>query len=54
MGDEGRQLASLKARLEVICETIAQLRLECSCRPLREAVTHGTCTTSMLGMHRQA
>ena len=33
MGDEHRQLALFSARLETICETIALLRMECSCRP---------------------
>ena len=31
--DENQRLLLLNARLAVICETIAQLRLERSCRP---------------------
>ena len=61
MGDEHRQLVLLRARLETICETIALLRMECSCRPSelgtdrqRGAVARGTCTASMLRMHQQA
>jgi hypothetical protein len=61
MGDEHRQLALLRARLETICETIALLRMECSCWPSEsgtgrqsEAVARGTCTASMLRMHQHA
>ena len=32
MGNQSQQLALLKARVAVICETIARLRLECACR----------------------
>jgi hypothetical protein len=60
VNNESRQLALLRVRLEAICETIAQLRMECA-RPSEpgagrqcEAVARGTCTTSMLKMHQQA
>ena len=61
VNNESRQLALLRARLGVICATIARLRMECSCRPSepsaggqREAVARETCTASMLRMHQQA
>jgi hypothetical protein len=62
VNNESQQLALLRARLEVMCETIAQLRMECSCRPSEpgaarqhEAVAaRGTCTASMLRMHQKA
>ena len=61
MGNDDRQPASLNVRFAVICETIAQLRMECSCQPSelgagrqREVAAPGTCTASILRMHQQA